>query len=460
MKLSQEEFDNLSTLMLSTDDANTQIALEILASQELDDEIKRLLTEIFVVYKMSNNADAQKQASDILERFGSAALKTRMNRKFDLGDGSAVESTIATNIVKYTSGTELDPLKFAKALYNKSGTGIVFLLEKLQGDDVRNFLKKFISGTRFSLLNKQITSLPKEFYEFSFLTEIDLSGNALGTVYKEFKVFTELRVLNMRNNKVKSLPKDFAKLTKLEYLDLADNNFADFPAVLVQLPHLRELNIKQFAGWNNRAELMHESFFGVKTLKKLTLGEPDQYNPGDYQCHQMSNYPLFYSIEATNADEYLDLSPLAAAKKAFKDHRQAVGYLFKHGDSETINEVIKAFYDEKTKTLDLNHHCIINIPKELLQWDIRAFSLEGARIGYNGGWCASDVAQLFEGIARYMPNLEKLDLNHNAFSNRTNVTPLLQLKNLKEICWTYLKSEHYSHIADKIRQALPDCKIY
>lgn len=406
MPLSKEEINNLSQLFLSKDDTNTQLAFEIMEPHGF---AVALLTEIFVVYKLTKSDVLRNKAAKLLEQHGSPNIKAAMARKLEFN----TENTIKKNITKYvqTSSQELDGLKFAQALYNKYGKGFAYLMKEASSEQKKAILETHKEGTTFTLNYKGLTAMPKEFFEFTDLEEIDISSNKISNLNGKFKVFKNLKKLNVSSNCLKKIHKNFASLQHLEELDLHANLVEEFPAVLGDIKSLRRLDMRGMLNIKSlvRRVTIPDNFFQLQ-LHFLGLSS-DSAN--GYK-HGFRNFPYLGSLETTDGT-YLDLEPLAMAKMAFEAGQTApVYYLLYHADSTYRRKVLERFYDAATKTMDLSDMYIKNLPEELGDFDIRILNLKEAGIGYNFR-LIDDNNELFAHIAKLV-DLEELYLQSNGLS--------------------------------------------
>lgn len=406
MPLSKDEITNLSQLFLSKDDTNTQLAFEIMEPHGFAVE---LLTEIFVVYKLTSSNELRQRATALLEQHGSSSIKAAMARKLEFN----TEKTIKKNISKYvqTSNDELDGLKFAEALYNKYGLGFAYLMKEASSEAKKAILEKHKEGTTFTLHYKGLTAMPKEFFEFTDLEEIDISHNKISNLSGKFKAFKNLRKLNAASNCIKKIHKNFASLQHLEELDLSSNLIEEFPTVLGDIKSLRRLDMRSMLNIKSlvRGVTIPDNFFNLQ-LHFLGLSS-DSAN--GYK-HGFSNFPYLNTLETTDGT-FINLDPLAMAKVAFEAGQTApVYYLLYHADSAYRKKVLERFYDAATQTMDLSDMYIKNLPEELGEFDIRILNLNESSIGYNFHFI-DDNNELFAAITQLV-NLEELYLQRNGLS--------------------------------------------
>lgn len=403
MALTKTELQNLSTLFLSKDDNNTQLAFEIMEPHGF---VQDLVTEIFVVYKLTRSLALKTKAAQLLENHGSENIKKAMNRKLEF----RTESTIKKNIVKYvkSSAQELDGLKFARALYNKYDLGFAYLMKEGNTEEIRSILQNHIEGKTFTLKNKGLTTMPKEFFELIYLEEINLSGNKITNLSAKFKVFKQLRKLDLQNNCLKKIHNSIASLEYLEELNLNNNLIEVFPTVLGKFKQLRRLSIENMLNISGLVKGVHipNNFFQLK-LHYLSVSK-DSLNGNQ---HGYQGLPFFSSLETTG-DQYLDLAPLALAKQAFEaGQKSVVYYLLFFAEAPYRQKVLASFYDPSTQTMDLSGMYIKYLPKELASFDIRVLNMKETGFKYN----FSLVDSTEEGLRAIgmLDQLEELYLDEN-----------------------------------------------
>lgn len=433
MPLDSEELKNLSSLLLSTDDNNTQIAFEILDAQTFP---KELFTEAFVVFKLSENDHLKQKAAAFLYQQGSTNISRMMSsdlRLMQKGQVIPTEQTIKKNIDSYVqmSAGELDGMKMALAMYNKYNVGLKYLLDRLPIQLKKELLKTFISGTSFKLSNRALTKIPTELYSFSELTEIDLSGNKIKTIPTKIKTFKDLTTLNISNNNITKLNSALAELPKLKSLDISNNKFIEFPDVICRLKQLEYLNIIDL-----NHLLLGETIpvpRDIQKLRNIKKIKACNNNSGSSQglVIDLGNFPNFTTLTSKKARS-LNLEPLKLAAYAYQQNGRSEGvlYLFKHSkNSSLIKQIIEdQFYDPKEKMLDLKQTILVNLPQEIGDYDIEHIDFNSCFLGiehYTSGtkntyrnWALLNQEQVDESFAvltKYT-NIKTIDLSQNRFA--------------------------------------------
>ncbi len=380
---SDQEIKNLSHLLLSVDDSNAEIAFEIIGSNEVGEE---LVSELFAIYKLSKSRVHQNKAAQLLRQLEDETLNHAMQRKSYL-DGHSSRSKIKS----YCEGTPLDPMKLALALYNKFGKGLQYLISELDSEDLSSLLKKFMEGPyEFKMQRKGITKIPKELFEFVDLEKINIESNQVKTLPQGITKLKNLKALDLSRNKIKKIPKQIDKLKKLEYLDISRNDLRElpeslvnctklkfldlshsrfnetFPSFIFDLANLESLNISWITG--GRYLDMPE---GISKLKKLTYLEVSSSNT----TALLQGLPRFTSVTGT-AENPIDTHPLALARRAYKQNKEALEYLFAHATSEEIKKILNDLVSEEKLVFD-TPIMLGALPKELEGYSIKELRIEG-----------------------------------------------------------------------------------
>jgi Leucine-rich repeat (LRR) protein len=446
MAFDKTQLENLSNLLLSPEDVNTQLAFTILENQELPLE---LITEVFAIYKITRNKKLKQQAKLLLETHGSQELKWAMAMRYPLKGGksdmAATEKTIKKNIIQYTHNNELDGVKLAKSLYRKIGAGATYLLTATPQAQRKEILKTFITGTSFQLNNKALTKFPPEIFDFPELTHIDLSGNKITSIPKQIEVFENLQVLNLNDNKLKSIHKNFLKLKKLESLDISSNDFTKaFPEIICEMTQLKRLNILGLRSYGVFRQNLPESFFKMKNLEELKLS------------HGLGRtYPNYPQLEKVTGSP-INLDPLEIAYNAYEqgdDH--PVSYILKYGTTDWIMKILNKFYDSAKKSMTFNGVYLEYIPKEISQFEIKRLMINNCGLGsyYEGGYNLASGNRIIEDKKRTaaisdLMDLEYLGLGQNQLSGISDLSKLQKLKvlNLNSNQFIYYPKQYVSLI--------------
>lgn len=375
------ELQNLSDLLLSSDEMNTTLAFEIIGGNNVGME---LVSELFAIYKMSNEFKNKNKAADLLKKLNSEEINEAMDRKSYL-DGYASRNKIKD----YCKGTPLDPMKLALALYNKYGKGLQYLVSELDSPALSTLLKSFIQGQNaFVLEGKQITKIPKELLQFTALEKLVLTDNQIKTLPKGISNLSKLKALHLHQNKIKKLPKSINKLKELEFLDISRNDLQEIPATIVECTKLKHLNL----GSSGFGEQFPTVIFDIPNLETLDLswvtgGYSIDMPEGFSKLKKLTslifsdssttsffpNFPRFTSLTGT-AEHPIDTNTLALAKRAYEQNKEAIEYLFKHAESDYITSMLKDLMDGDKLVFDVAV-LLDRLPKETKDCGIKELHL-------------------------------------------------------------------------------------
>ncbi len=489
MALTSEELENLSDLLLSVDDDNTKIAFEILSGQEIFPE--ELITEVFVVYKLTDNELLKEKALKFLvtHNFSSYIITARIHLK-SYGRVVLSEKTIKRNINEYIemSDGQLDGIKMGLAMYNKYKLGLNYLLDNLPNNLNRKLLRSFVTGTRFELKGCDLTKFPPLLYEFTELTEIDLSENKIKIVPAKIKAFEKLEFLNVSNNNIGKLNSAITKLPNLKKLDISHNNFTEFPEEICGVHTLEELKLNNlnilFVG---ESLVVPPSFYKLPNLKKLTLSSGN-YGISQGIAENFFDYPSCSTITSSTG---LNLNPLELAEYIYTKNGRSEGvlYLFEHSkDSQLIKKIIdEQFYDLETKTLGFKCTLLKKLPKELQEYKVKHIDMGGCSWGipfykrsdkinrHTISFTEKELEEKLQILTHYkdirtanlsynrfsfLPKavlqwkfLKKLNLNNNQLSSLP-----IELQNLQELEELFLYKNEFKHLPKCVTQ-LKNLKI-
>jgi len=411
--LSDKQIEKVSSLLLSIDNANTKLALGILENQPFPED---LMTEIFLLYHTTPDEDIKKMAEGLIKEHGSQDLQKRRHSFKSLGTPSELESanenTIKKNIKKLVTGNELDGVKLANALYKKYGTGANYLLFETDKADQKEILQSFIKGSVINLSGLALHKFPDVIYDFPELTEMDLSNNNLITIPGKIKIFENLKVLNLKGNaSFKSFHKNFGSLKKVEelYIDSIDFNHP--------LPdYFFDMDFKKLEVSTGTYMTVKEPPKGFEKLTNLT-----EFKMSNRMGTHEPIYSHYPNIDIVVKGNPLNMTPLELAKTALKqDNTSGNSFLINNGDSQIKKTVLESLYDKKTKTLDLSHLKVNEVPQEIKDFKVKHLVSEKSQLAFTA----------LQTFPKHFSDLETIQFNYV----RTKKTPdLSQFPNLKTL---------------------------
>jgi Leucine-rich repeat (LRR) protein len=244
----QTSVQHLSELLMSKEDENISIAIEIMKGGGFPREV---FSEAFIALKKTESKTNKDALKKILN--GYVSEKGRKGIRRTLGLDAGVEYKIMRNIKKYTQDIdELDGLAVARLLYKYYGSGFLYIFKfSKDSQEIKRILEDFIEGNQLKIYHKRITFLPKEIAQYKDLEIVNLSLNQFSSVPKVLEKLEHLHTLVLSYNSFSKLGNSLQKMKKLRHLDLRGvlgyrrARFIDYPE-LFELKQLKTLELSHF----------------------------------------------------------------------------------------------------------------------------------------------------------------------------------------------------------------------
>ncbi len=83
--------------------------------------------------------------------------------------------------------------------------------------------------------------LPSDFFDFTQITQLDLSNNNLTYLSPKFGNLKNLRALNLNNNYITQLNDGFTTMNRMVFLNLSNNPLKEFPEEILSMKNLEVL---------------------------------------------------------------------------------------------------------------------------------------------------------------------------------------------------------------------------
>jgi Leucine-rich repeat (LRR) protein len=147
-----------------------------------------------------------------------------------------------------------------------SHDGTRLSLRDLKLTSVPEWLGNLTTLTSLDLGGNQLTSLPESLGSLTSLAELSLDGNQLALVPEQLGNLTRLTRLDLSDNRLASVPESLGNLTRLTMLDLGKNQLESVPEWLGNLTALTQLFL-----YNNRLALVPEQLGNLTRLTLLSL---------------------------------------------------------------------------------------------------------------------------------------------------------------------------------------------
>ncbi|OJJ19472.1 hypothetical protein BKI52_21940 [marine bacterium AO1-C] len=255
--LANENIENLKNLLLSEDDQNIAIAIELIKGGGFP---KELHTELFMAYKMVNIPKVRREIKPLLEKYSSEKAKEAMRQRHALFTETMDEMKLRRNINKYTKDNEFDGAKIARYFWDRYKKGILYLFSYGTSEQVLEVLPK---GEMLILNGYKINALPAELTQLRQLKKVYLKECSFIVFPKVLLQMPQVEVLHLDQNYLEKLPKEIKAMTGLRELSISFNLIRTLPEVLLEMPQLEKIIFKS---WYN-AHVETETIEKVK--KKL-----------------------------------------------------------------------------------------------------------------------------------------------------------------------------------------------
>lgn len=125
-------------------------------------------------------------------------------------------------------------------------------------------------NTRLHLYGS-VTELPKELWQLTHLTELDIAGVYVSHLPEEIGQLTNLQILTIGRNRLQQLPENVCTLSNLRELYAFNNYITELPSNIGQLSNLEILHLA-----DNRLTELPESIRHLTQLKTLDLSQNRQ----------------------------------------------------------------------------------------------------------------------------------------------------------------------------------------
>jgi len=236
--LAGENVENLKNLLLSEDDQNIAIAIELIKGGGFP---KELHTELFMAYKMVHTPKVRKEIKPLLEKYSSEKAKESMRQRHALFTEAMDEMKLRRNINKYTKDNEFDGPKIARYFWDRYKKGILYVFSYGSSEQILEVLPK---GEILNLNEHRINALPAELAQLTQLKKIYLNGCSFVVFPKVLLQMPQVEVLYLDQNYLEKLPKEIIKMTSLKELSISFNLIRTLPDVLLEMPHLEKIIFK------------------------------------------------------------------------------------------------------------------------------------------------------------------------------------------------------------------------
>ena len=227
-------------LILTLEEENMSLALELITGGGLPPE---LITEVFIVYKLSEVAETRKKAQKLLKQKAATELQQVLRMRTNIRHNKSYYfdedyRALYEKLHSYTETTAIDLGKLAFAVAMKSRLGYALALDNAPAELRRRLLKEVLAeeGTVFDLpYHERLKKFPLELTEFPALKKINID--------MERGIWS--REGGWIPNKLFKIPTEIAKLQHLEDLQIGSGILQELPIeALCQLKNLKRILLR------------------------------------------------------------------------------------------------------------------------------------------------------------------------------------------------------------------------
>jgi Leucine-rich repeat (LRR) protein len=262
-------------------------------------------------------------------------------------------------------------------------------------------------ATELDLSNLDLTVLPNELGQLTYLKKLNLSKNNLQVLSGVIGKLKKLEFLNLWSNSLNNLPAEIEQLKALNEIDLEDNYFVEFPKSLLKLPKLRVIDLEH-NGITNLPDEIREltnlvdldiSRNRIATISD-SIGQLSQLKVLNLKGNLLTNLPN--AICNLSNLTWLNVSGNALDDDLLEATQQGQNAIAEYFIQQIIQDKILTAKAASLTKLDLSNHNISELPEELYQLDqLKILSLE-----------RNNIWEIPSKILS-MKSLEVLDMSHN-----------------------------------------------
>jgi len=249
----------------------------------------------------------------------------------------------------------------------------------------KDFITACINLREIKFTGNEAWQIPASLAWASKLNVLDLSNNRLEELeHAELHRLTGLVSLKLANNNLSKLPNNFSHFRQLRSLNISSNNFKELPEQVYNLKSLAELDVS----FNKIAHLARIS--ALTTLERLWMTNNDlkgPFNEGFRQLVNLKEVDVRFN-GVTNIDNVAGCPNLETL-------------LLGHNSISAFKGSFK-----KLRTLQLDHNPMTGFDIEEPLPTLNSLNIASAKL-----------VEFKETICDHMPNLQKLILDKNHFSN-------------------------------------------
>jgi Leucine-rich repeat (LRR) protein len=257
-KEAPEQAQNIGALLLSQDESNQEIALEMIKSGGLP---KDLITELFIFYAYIAEKKNRQKARKLLLLYGSDALKNALRKKYQKLSSRGTDA-----LYEFTEGTELIQWKINQYVFLRLN---YWYLHNQKNNLIQDTFQQAPKEIGEAFILEVFHKWSKKYNSLSWPWTLDF--NLLGAYVFELDYLEAFLLVVNEFGKypVKKFPKGLSKLKQLKRLTLQfDLSFLDHspPEEIFQLEELTELSL-----FKCNLKTLPDQFASLEKLEQLTL---------------------------------------------------------------------------------------------------------------------------------------------------------------------------------------------
>ena len=448
----KENIAQISSLLLSTDSANQSLGLELLKGGGTP---KELLTELFIVFKFSEDKKIAAKAKKLLLVNAPTEILEKLNLRINLRIIKDAYNT-GNKLEQLTEGTSLESWKIAQYAYhykpNVWVTKIPLGLKNAPKLSTSSFLIKTVQQqTERNMYTVEPNLLPyiKLFYQTcSFLKE--LKFNRVAKNIDGISALSQLKRLNFYFIKNAVFPTDLYLVPNLETVEFIGTSTQDWSLVLQQLAQISSL--KKISLWSSMKTGLHPDLSKLQSLEQFSCFNIFLQKES---IEIFANLPHLKILDLSNTSTNLDDRYLCLKKLQKLYFHNATDY--------TITPRISELTELRTLILKGKPHLPNNIPpmpllEELyIKTDYSAPLLLFEQIKNLTNLKRLTILGNVEDLKTMLPHfskLEYLELYYNTIELTDLIDALKQLPHLKTF-HRYLSTQDLS----TLKNALPHLEV-
>ncbi|RIA91477.1 RAM signaling pathway protein [Glomus cerebriforme] len=195
--------------------------------------------------------------------------------------------------------TEEDLISLAKGMLNDDPKTVRLCTKGIKEFPVEciNFIAKDYKVERLGLEQNQLTSLPMEICNLTYLSYLNISYNAFKEFPEALCSMKNLEILDISRNKIRKMPDDFGTLISLKGLKISKNSIKQIPLYISEMKDLQYLKLD-----NNPIRFPPKSVYNMPKGEEKEVMLPWLENLKDYLRQHSNNFTTNKEVEVEESD--------------------------------------------------------------------------------------------------------------------------------------------------------------